>query len=834
MSNFDWYSEEDAGWDEQNAPKLEPKRPRRWPRVLLILLIVGVGLGTAVFTLYRQLNNRVDEVSFELESRIRESHAIVYKAGEQADRDLFITFLSGRDDVWAAAEERVVGAGLLFRRHGFGLEWLPGDAETAVSAVEIAPTLTSAVVTATHHYAVNVGHGLTQTVTFLQTAVYRLGSDRWIFSPPDDDYWGNTESSSGELLTLTYPARDTAVAQRLAADLEAKLNEMCGRLADINCPADMHIAIDLSPNPTALYETNKLPGHLTMTAPPVRSFGWYSFPARLSNERVLTLPTPTLFGLPTDEAAYQAMFRGYAARVVSAAITEMAGWECCDDQAVMFQVLLDWQLAQLGLKMWPVQAQDYERVLVTSLTAVFDKWQPIFDLEEAVAQDQTDLYLLFEFLIRNTGLSAAILQRSLMNDGDEAWNIVAEDYPTIPDLEQGWIGYLYGRSQAAQSPPPIPFPDEALHLVCRPNDVEDSILYQSSPATQEMTLNRALTHETAVIYPLPDRSGLIVSELDAGTGPSTSTFIWQSGREQLITRNLADLPVPYPISASPDGTQVLFYSEANASTPYTLLNLPACLNDGVCNLQALLGGMIWSPDGQRAILRGNTTGADEDNLLFLADGDGRNAQLIGQGKYPIWMADQSVIYVEAGQTLMQLNTDLLTVTPFADTATLTNTLITANPQTQIEFLAADPTNPDSVYLAIGDASSILGNNYLVRYNRQSNEAEIVLERGEESVLFERSYTVSPDGRWLAQMTFTDTSQGWQLYLTNLETGETQHKTISITPKELDAAIALSWSADGRWASLTDDGYVRLLALGHDYDRWFIPEHMVCEQAVWLR
>ena len=93
------------------------------------------------------------------------------------------------------------------------------------------------------------------------------------------------------------------------------------------------------------------------------------------------------------------------------------------------------------------------------------------------------------------------------------------------------------------------------------------------------------------------------------------------------------------------------------------------------------------------------------------------AQLIGQGKYPIWMADQSVIYVEAGQTLMQLNTDLLTVTPFADTATLTNTLITANPQTQIEFLADDPTHPDSVYLAIGDASSILGNNYLVRYNR---------------------------------------------------------------------------------------------------------------------
>ena len=838
MTNFNWFSEEEVGWDEQKASTPQPKRPRRWLRWLLIVAIVGVGTGTAVTMFYRQLANRVDEVSFELKASIRDSHAIVYKAAEQSDRDLFVTFLSGRDDVWAAEQERVVDDGLLFRRHGFGLAWLPEDANTAVSAIEIDPTLTAAVVTTTHHYAIGVGNGLTQTVTFLQTAVYRQGPDRWLFSPADESFWGDTESSRGELLTVTYPARDTAVAQRLAADLEAKLNEMCGRLADINCPPDMHIAIDLTTSPISLYETNKLPGNLTLTAPPVRSFGWYSFPTHLTDEHVLTLPTPTLFGLPLDEAAYQAMFRGYAARVVSAVITELSGWECCDNQAVIFQVLLDTQLAQLGLKAWPVQPSDYGAVLGTPIFNIYDHWHLMDDLEEAVTQDQTDLYLMVEFLTREAGVSAAALEQILPRNAEGVFSLFQQDYPTLPDLERAWTGYLYGRSQSAQTPPPIPFPDETLYLACQPADGSDGLLYQFNPATQDLMLTRALAQRTAVLFPLPDRSGLIVAEQGNGSGLANSTFIWQSTQERLIARNLINQqPVPIPLSASPDGTRLLLDSQNGSAAPYVLLNLPGCLQGDECDLQALLGATVWSPDGQQAILRGGVSGAVEDNLLFWADEDGRNAQLIGQGKTPVWLDNQTVIFVQENRSVMQVDAATLEVTPVVDITTLSAELDTPtgnNEGATIEFVVPSPTDPDVLYLAIGDPLGFLDSNYLIRYKRSSGEIELLLDRGRESVLYARSYTVSPDGRWLAQIAFINDPQAWQLYLTDLETGDTQQKSLAFLPQQIETVPTLSWSADGQWTAVISDGYVRLLLLGYDYERWFIPQHMACNQAVWLK
>ncbi len=836
MANFDWH-EEELRWEEPPMPE-PPRAPRRWLRWLLLILLVLGGLGVGGTAVYRQLTNRVEEASFEVESAIRSSHALVFQAAQQQDRELFVTLLSGRDDVWATAQERLVDSGLFFARHGFGLSWLPGDAELAVVDVQISPDLATAVLTATHDYAIDVGNGLSQTVSLLQTAVYRRGADRWLFSSPDADFWGNTVLSQGELLVMSYPERDTAVARRLAVDIEAKINEMCSRLDDIACPDDIHLQIALSADPATLYETNKLTAGFTLGQAPVRAFRWYNFAARAEGaENLLTLPTPTLLGLPQDEASYQALYRGYAARILSALIAEMVGWACCEGD-VVFQAALDMELVQLGLRPEPVRPENYTAVLGTSFADVHDA---------GLAGNMTYLHMLLAFMAQSLDVSPVMVQQKLAQTPGMtwlAWLSAVSDGGVAheADLNRLWLGFVYGRSRPDQTRPPISLPEQTLQLVCRSAENGDATLYRYDPLTEALAVEWALNGPTAVLFPLPDREGLMVAEQNAAINSVARTFVF---REGVVGSSFGyganGLPAPTPLSTSPDSRYMLFYQPGERSLPYALLDWSACQAQDACELQTSLGSILWSPDGQRRLLYGNQSGDDGGYMLFLADEHGRNAQYIAVGLTAAWLDEDTAVFVREDGEVVAVNAVTLAQTALFTTREIATSLglgPARRANLQITFLASLPQYPHWLFVGAMDYRS----NFLLRYYRPDGILEFLLSQDFASGSLPLDpYAVggipaderfSPDGRWLVQLAVRENDQGWELRLTDWQTAVTQAYPIA-TLDQSWARSLVDWSSDGKWFALATDGYLRLIAPHHDYEKWFIPEHMACDQAIWL-
>ncbi|MBE2197420.1 MAG: hypothetical protein IAE79_02345 [Anaerolinea sp.] len=827
MSNFDWYSEEEVGWDEEVKPARRARRPlpptpHRWRRWLLLALILVMGLGTAVTLITQRLSQRVEEVSYALEADIRDSYGVVYQSALDGDRDLFVTFLSGRNAAWAGAQERVIANGLFYDRPGFGLQWLPQDAGETITAVTISPDLTTAIVTATHQYALDVGNSLSQTIFLQHTAVYRLGPDRWLISPADQEFWGETETSKGARLTLTYPQRDRAIANRLATDLEAKIHELCTRLADLTCPAGLHVNVALSANPAAVFESNQLPAGATMTLPRMRDLGWYSFPARLG-EHTLTLPTPSLLGRPLDEAGYQAIYRGYAARVASAVIAEQVGWQCCDG-AALFQALLDAQLAQLGLKPWPVTAVAYESLAGSQITAVYQTWRNApLDLDE----DRQALYLMVEFLQQVGQVTPATMQRALVSMPAE------EAYPSLVALERDWRRYLYGRSPAAQTSPPIPWSQQALWLVCRPDAAADALLYRYDVADDDLELVRALGREAAVLQPLMNHDAVLIGEIGAGTLPFASTFLWQDGRERLIDRqpgmmSVATSVATLPLALSPDGANAVFLVGGRASTPYALLNLDACRNTGECALSSLLGRPIWSPDGQQTILVGSPAGSGADVLLFRAAAQGQQVEMVGTGQYPFWLDNDTIAYLEARAVVAIAGADSAPTTALLLDEVLALAQVAAPDDWQLQFISVNPQDAGMLLLVLANVG--IGDAHLLAYHQESGDVTVRLSWAHREVSSMAQAVLSPDGRWLALLSFADQEQGWILQLHDLAQDSTRYYQLGTAVFGMIRPSA--WSADGQWLALAHDGDVRLFALDAAYERRFAPERMMCDQAVW--
>ncbi|MCA9972453.1 MAG: hypothetical protein KC425_19665 [Anaerolineales bacterium] len=834
MSNFDWYSEEEVGWDEpvESEPK-RPKRPRPrlpWPRWLTVLLLLLALAGGATTLIYRQLNQRVDEVSYELEAEVRASHAVVYKAGETADRDLLVNFLSGRDNHWAAAQERVTRAGLLYARPGFGLAWVPGEAETAVADVFLSPDLTTAVLTATHDYVVDIGQTLTHTVTLDQVAVYRRGPDRWLLSPPDPEFWGEQETVSGERLTLRYPARDAHIAARLAADLEAELTKMCYRLPELNCPHDLHVLIELTANPAALFEANQ-PVDLTLPVPRMRTLGWFSFPTRLTEEsEVQVLPTPSLLGLPRDGAGYQAIYRGYAVRMVSAVIADLAGWRCCD-RIMLFQALLDSQLARLQLKRKTIFPGDLTALQEALLPEVVARWHT--DATRPLPE-ATELYALVQFLIEDAGISAFALQQGITALPPEGWlaAVTAGSFETPAELERAWQRYLLRRGAAARVPAAA-WPADALHLVCQPDDGSGSVLQRYDPASGAAELTWRLGQETAVLLPLPAHSALLVGERGAESQAEALTFLWQAGESRPLAQD-ADGMAPAPLGGSPDGRFAALSMPRGALLPYAMLDVQACLTGDGCDSRLLSGLPVWSPDGRHTILVGEASALNSNRALSLADAAGFGEQLVGMGHLPFWVDADTFGYVANGWRILFLEAETLQDGRPLFTFDFTTPLPEAEAQRAngypIDFAFADRQNPNLIYAVLMASFADQGNSYLLAHDRETGESVLHVSWRTNNAQ-PRQYDVSPDGRWFVMWTYDALADGWRLFVHDLWQAETSIYALS-QPPPADRPFA-SWSSDGAWLALADGGIARLLAPAEGLQQRVILERMGCEQAVWL-
>lgn len=337
MPDLDWQILDEGADDspEESPAAAEPSRPERsrWPTALLALLALGV-FG-AIF--YAQVLSPVEQARTSARDGALSGHQAVQTAVASSDGEAFAALLSGSDQEWARQQRLLFDRGLL-PSHGV-LEMRAAAADPRVVAVDLSRDLDLAQILTEQTYSVNVGNGRTETMTLQRTDFYRLEDERWLWSPPPADFWGMRRVVRGRRLTVSYPDRDKPIAQRLAGDLDALLVEMCTDLAGIRCPDDLHVELRLQTDPLGLTEA---------------SWGATVFgrPTSLGSIPV-DLPTPTLAGLPLDEAGYQAFYRGYGLRVAKAAFASAVDWQASDPHSFYHAALGRW-LIESGLRPWPV------------------------------------------------------------------------------------------------------------------------------------------------------------------------------------------------------------------------------------------------------------------------------------------------------------------------------------------------------------------------------------------------------------------------------------------------------------------------------------------------
>ncbi|MFZ1398833.1 MAG: hypothetical protein WAS33_18155, partial [Candidatus Promineifilaceae bacterium] len=109
--SFEWQTDEEYEWEETPSPPESPRPRRRWPWVLLLVVILA---GTAVFLIYRQLNQRIDIATEETEAELLASYDVWQRAVQNQDENLFNSLLSGREPEWVAAQRSLLQTGMVF------------------------------------------------------------------------------------------------------------------------------------------------------------------------------------------------------------------------------------------------------------------------------------------------------------------------------------------------------------------------------------------------------------------------------------------------------------------------------------------------------------------------------------------------------------------------------------------------------------------------------------------------------------------------------------------------------------------------------------------------
>ena len=286
---FRWRTEEDADQDEENLPEtaVSPHQSRR-----LIILAAGLLLAGAALVYWRQIS-QIQREEARIQADVLASHQTWLQAVTQADYDLFAFLLSPQDPAWQNAQRALFLQGLALDRAPLAL-YRQGEPEN--TAVSLAPDWQAAELTFEQTYTAVTDAETTAIIRLQQTIYYQLNGSRWLQTSPPADFWGETLAFNGQWLTLFYPARDAAWAERLAADLDAELAAIC-RAAAGGCSSGASVRLATAPGSLADLHDLLTPA---------------------LNGRFHILPTFTLTGLPLDEVGYQALYHGYTRRIITA------------------------------------------------------------------------------------------------------------------------------------------------------------------------------------------------------------------------------------------------------------------------------------------------------------------------------------------------------------------------------------------------------------------------------------------------------------------------------------------------------------------------------------
>lgn len=851
--SFDWQTGEKE-WETEQAELAERQRPpatataaSRWRRLAdrRLWLVVGVVLllaGGLVAVIIRQVNRQAAEGVAAVEAEVQATHETIIQAATGEDLELFRFLLSGRDLEWGETQEQLIDEGQFFDRSGAGFSWVAEGGAAEVASMTLDPQLQQAEVVVNEQYIVHPEPQITETVTLQQTAVYRRGPDRWLYAPPEPEFWGEAMTVHASRLVMTFPARDNDVVQRLLPDLSRVMTDLCANLGS-DCPETFAPHLTLSTDPASL---------LTLDNPLQR---WTA-------GAEITLPSVTLLGRPLDETGYQMLYRDYASRLVSSAITELTGWTCCA-HSLYYGTFMTAQLEALGLREWPDTSESFQAVIQ----------DPPFASQEMQAfwrsggidpapQNVMPAYALVEFLIEEgSPLSLFELQRMLVrNPGLPFWAWIQDAtggrYRSLNDFQRDLLAYALERVPVNA---PLGPPNDDLQLACRPTAPnQQAALYRYDPATGVLERERGLSG-TSILGGLPDDQGVVVAMLPT-TQTDGSTFIWQDGEStQLVypvLNSRSTSLIPLPINSPEESVPLLVWDMA--APPYARLALDQCQLEEACPAQTLLGQPLWSPDGTQSLLSveeprpvgAAVTGGQRTALILLADAIGRQATSLELGKSPFWLNDGSVGYTlpylgPGGQAVVlrrpEADGELSVDRVLFDTLRLL--VATEAPNSgglHIDHLVVSPTYAEQMMVVTADTLGTARTSYLLAYDFTQDELTVRYQLATEPLTYRRGYQLSPNGRWLliASLVQPEVSgvyePTWRIYLHDIPNNRTRELEM-IVPGVWPAHWVIDWSADGQWLSLVSNGYLRLIPLDDELlPEWpVVLEGLNCHSAAWV-
>jgi hypothetical protein len=333
---FDWQTDEDGPLVPESGES-EPgvTSGYRW----LVWLGLPVVVLLSGFFIYYQLNQRVDAAHAEIEADVLAAFNLAQQALIQGDAELLATVLSRQDNQWFREWRDLAADGF----HPLAIPpALTASPEMGITAVTLSTELNRAEIARQRPYTLHLGDGLTETIQLEQTDFYYKTVNGWLWTQPEDDYWGGWETWHGRYLTLIYPARDEALALRLAEALEAHLDSWCqGETPPfMRCPDRPPWELRLGNNPATLARLNQF------DLSPTTSRNNWRFP---------TLPTPSLLGRPVDEAGYDALLRHYALQLGVSLARQSQQYPAAYSSPMERMQSVRW-LAEAGLYLWPPSA----------------------------------------------------------------------------------------------------------------------------------------------------------------------------------------------------------------------------------------------------------------------------------------------------------------------------------------------------------------------------------------------------------------------------------------------------------------------------------------------
>jgi hypothetical protein len=805
MTQFEWRTDEEDNWEEElaPAPQLEKRgQPRWWVWLGLLGVIV-----TAVFLSYQRANQRIEEVSATVMADIQSSLALRQRALTEGDAELYDSVLSGSDVGWTMMQQQLFLKNLAVSRWPLGWH---AQAETAtILDIQTAPDLKAAEVTVAQQYVITRTDGVEEVVTFQRTDVYRLGRVRWLYSPPDDEFWGEWLSADGRYLTLVYPQRDQALAERLLPDLDAQLAQLCTGVSECG---SLHVR--LSDEPDSLLMLANLPQL------------W-----RRSAISLLDLPAPSLVGIPTDEAGYQALLRGYAAQVVTTAVLQQLGWQCCE-QGLLMQALIDKQLQQLDLKPWPLTADHYATLFKSPIRGV-DQLHPYW-LEPPIlplsGDSWREIYSVVDFVLHKKPKTSITTMMTRLTTAERYSDWLYTFTPPIVSnnyLQQEWLRF----AQAQLSQATADLPDQDITLLCRPLNQRTQLttIFRYHPDTDEITADLP-GRNFLFMNALPTDDGLLLHERQVQFN-RTQVILWRDGQETVAAEQPLSVGIFYMDDVGSDVT-LYSYDFVQGEGQQNLLALGACVENG-CPATALRGTPYWSPNGRYVLLH-----QQEDNQLWLADQFGQYVQDLGLGTTPFWLDNEHYGYARvAGNLASQpaeivvaalADRQLYTWLPLAELASALPAQLHLN-NLAIRAVTAAPNDPNLLFIAVSVRSRFREiRTLLFSYDKAAAQIELLYETP-FTLGFYRPLTFSPDGRWLVTTTFAHTNTLSELFLYDMFTGKTQ----LLGSNHLFSALEYDWAADSQWLLRLEDGFLHLMSPLDGTQRVVIHELPGCAYAAWV-